>query len=367
MTDPTLVVAQPSTAEGVPTVDPAASTTASQEDEGAIWEPAEFDVLSGRGASVNSHNGNKKFRALCFARKSLFEAGNHAAKRRISTEIVTTCITEYKSRFLRKSQSKGPWFEMTREQAILKASQVIRDYKRPDRLAQRELVAAAGKKRSRPVSTPMDDVVVPPVPVEPILENPVGISDSDVLCGRGAFVNGHVGNKLLRTLALERKSRFDAGSYTEKRALAAEIVTFISGLSPPGRFLRRPKSSGNDATKAMTVQANDDDPGWEEVGEDYAIHKACQVMRDIARVDRRERDERRRVKKLKKKGLLPVDTMPTVAAVSYPAEVSGGSPVEPTAQSVEQAVAATQQAMDNALQASVQNNVPEKSEDLAIV
>jgi hypothetical protein len=46
--------------------DPEASV---EEGEGATWEPAESDVLSGRGASVNAHQGNKKFRALCFARK----------------------------------------------------------------------------------------------------------------------------------------------------------------------------------------------------------------------------------------------------------------------------------------------------------
>ena len=33
-------------------------------DPGAIWEPLEFDILSGRGAKVNLNPGNAKFRAL---------------------------------------------------------------------------------------------------------------------------------------------------------------------------------------------------------------------------------------------------------------------------------------------------------------
>jgi hypothetical protein len=128
-----------------------------EESRPAIWEPAEEDVLSGRGASVNAHGGNKKFRALCFARKPEFEAGNHAAKRRIATEIVAVS-TNTSGKFLKKKIDKGPWYEMTNEQAILKACQVMRDYKRPDRLAIREMMAQNGsaRKRSRQQeSTPM--------------------------------------------------------------------------------------------------------------------------------------------------------------------------------------------------------------------
>lgn len=113
-----------------------------------------------------SHNlvfqGNKKFRALCFARKPEFEAGNHAAKRRIATEIVDAVFNGGEARFLRRKSEKGPWLELNKEQAILKACQVMRDYKRPDRLAIREMMAQNGqaRKRSRQVeSTPMLDIV----------------------------------------------------------------------------------------------------------------------------------------------------------------------------------------------------------------
>lgn len=122
---------------------------------GAILEPAEHDVLNGRGASVNGHKGNQRFRALCFQRKPEFEAGNHAAKRRVATEIVAA-TTSLHGRFLKRKSDKGPWFALTTERAILKACQVMRDFQRPDRVQLRELQAQNGaRKRQRTTeSTP---------------------------------------------------------------------------------------------------------------------------------------------------------------------------------------------------------------------
>jgi hypothetical protein len=99
---------------------------------------------------------------LCFARKPQFEAGNHAAKRRIATEIAAVVTTNSSGKFLKKKIDKGPWYEMMNEEAILKACQVMQDYKRPDRLAIREMMAQNGsaRKRSRQQeSTPMLDTV----------------------------------------------------------------------------------------------------------------------------------------------------------------------------------------------------------------
>ena len=53
------------------------------------------------------------------------------------------------ARFLRRKSEKGPWLVLTKEQAILKACQVMRDYKRPDRIAQRQMMAANGQARKR--------------------------------------------------------------------------------------------------------------------------------------------------------------------------------------------------------------------------
>lgn len=128
------------------------------------------------------------------------------------------------------------------------------------------------------------------MPLDPIIENPFGVHDHDVLSGRGAFVNGHIGNQRLRGLAIERKIQFDKGNYSEKRALATEIVGIIRSLDPPGRFLKRVTGGNVVPTKAAddtwVLPPRKLDGSWEELSDDKAIHKACQVMRDINRPDR---------------------------------------------------------------------------------
>jgi hypothetical protein len=311
--------------------------------------------------SVNANPGNKRFRALCFSRKHLFDNGNHAAKRRVASDIVKLSLSDFGARFLKRKEDKGPWYEMSSEQALLKACQIMRDHKRPDRLAHRELLAASGngKKRNRATSTPMDDVPQVPAPEELLVENPFGVHDHDVLSGRGAFVNGHVGNERLRVLAQERKTQFDTGNYSEKRSLATEIVTFVRSLDPPGRFMKRV-----DPTKSKPVDDSEEanlalEAGWEELSDEKAIHKSCQVMRDIDRADRKDREERKKIRILKKEGNLPDTPQGTAKGASHDTpssvEVLGGITVG-TSEVVDEAVAAAEEAMDKALKAAAGGN-----------
>ena len=160
-------------------------------------------------------------------------------------------------------------------------------------------------------------------------------------------MNGHTGNQHLRHLATARKSQFDAGTYTEKRALATEIVSIIKGLSPPGRFLRKAKPTrpsihspgddiGDDGVEGQAAKAPPPaESDWEELDMERSIHKACQVMRDIDRQDRKDREERRRAKKqrtegptgenqdIKKKALSDSGTI-TIAIDKAIAAVQGG-------------------------------------------
>jgi hypothetical protein len=105
------------------------------------------------------------------------------------------------------------------------------------------------------------------------------------------FVNGHSGNERLRKLASERKAQFDAGNCMARRNLAMEIVTIIRNLDPPGRFLKQAGVQQTNATGGGGVDTLMDGGGatWEEVTDDKAIHKACQVMRDLDRPDRQDR------------------------------------------------------------------------------
>jgi hypothetical protein len=184
-------------------------------------------------------------------------------------EVVRIAMNDWGTRFLKKDKEKGPWYVMTEEQAILKSSQIMRDYNRPDRVAQRESQPAGKIKRYRDSATPMDDVVFAQVPPEPLVENPFGVHDHDVLCGRGAYVNGNAGNQRLRELALQRKAQFDRGNFTEKRVLATEIVTIIRSLDPPGRFLQRARGAGDGKSTST----------WEELSDERAIHKVRAILR----------------------------------------------------------------------------------------
>jgi hypothetical protein len=104
----------------------------------------------------------------------------------------------------------------------------------------------------------------------------------------------HVGNQKFRVWAVERKDRFDAGNFAEKRTLATEIVQMVRNLDPPGRFLKR--IDPNKPPKATVESPPGLEGLWVELNDEQAIHKACQVMRDIDRPDRKDRGARKKRK-----------------------------------------------------------------------
>lgn len=197
--------------------------------------------------------------------------------------------------------------------------------------------------------------VIPAVPLPPIVENPFGVNDHDVLSGRGAFVNGHIGNARFRELCSERKPQFDAGTYTEKRTLATDVVSIIRSLTPPGRFLKRIKE-GSEPEFASTM------PEWEELSEDKAVHKACQVMRDIARPDRQgDRKRKHKDESLKIKAEDEVEETEVAEAETSAAEAAAAlvsqakdsitmlADTTAEASAVHEAMAATLEALNKAL------------------
>jgi len=246
------------------------------------------------------------------------------------------------------------------------------------------------------------------------------VHDHDVLSGRGAFVNGHVGNQRFRKLAVDRKPQFDAGNYSVKRALATEIVGIIRSLDPPGRFLKRVKKkkkknnttvrdnqqqttttdqnnnnkddndnndnnhAGDDNTDNSSTTGEDNnnndnttdngnnrevpvrglDGSWEELSDDRAIHKACQVMRDINRPDRagekptsgcsdNDKDDEERIST---DGPKNADNLHNKQGVST--KVGG----ETVVQVVEEAVAVTEEALDRALDVQKKSTTEEPAE-----
>lgn len=152
------------------------------------------DILSGRGATINQHPGNKLFRSMCADRKPEFDTATNGQKRQIALQIVES-VLEWNppGRFIERvndtnancspqeveqyfyevdvdtklvgsslvyfnnmgyTQKKnkklmrelGPWRDMGIEKAIQKACGVIRDHKRPDRVALRAMGMLRKKK-----------------------------------------------------------------------------------------------------------------------------------------------------------------------------------------------------------------------------
>jgi hypothetical protein len=88
---------------------------------------------------------------------------------------------------------------------------------------------------------------------------------ADVLDGRGGLINSHIGNVRFRALVDSRRLQYlDSAKKAEKALIAASIVAEIR--SSGGRFLRKfPETIG-----------------WVEIGNERAIKKAGQALREIA-------------------------------------------------------------------------------------
>jgi len=97
---------------------------ARQLNETSVVEPAENDVLCGRGGFTNSHPGNIRFRKKALEFRSWYEQSSKEEKHRIA-ELLVESITSEGHRFLGKGKD-GSWHEMV-QGAHRKASQALRE------------------------------------------------------------------------------------------------------------------------------------------------------------------------------------------------------------------------------------------------
>jgi hypothetical protein len=86
-------------------------------------------------------------------------------------------------------------------------------------------------------------------------------TENDVLMGRGGKNNQWVGNEQLRSFARAQCENYRLSSKKGKSYISRELVRQVRELSPPGRFLKKDKETGE----------------WEDVGDDVAREKASQV------------------------------------------------------------------------------------------
>ena len=302
----------------------------------------DHDVLSGRGGAVNGHPGNAHFRQLCIMHKRQFDSGNSATKRHIAADIVDMIQSlDPPGRFLKQREFSGEegheasqtktgasfrggskiedmdWIELGREKSILKAMQVMRDYDRADRTDRYSSNKAGDGNRKRKASAnghcmyALTDQMKEQQELastrgagtieadtrtllyaEEGCDNGIIPTDSDVLNGRGGFVNAHAGNKYFRFLAMHRKEVFDAADQDRKKEIAADIVQLVHSQDPPGRFLRRAVAPSEPKTEdeALYSPPRGFHGPWEVLDPEEANRKAVQALRDLKREKKKRKD-----------------------------------------------------------------------------
>jgi len=92
--------------------------------------------------------------------------------------------------------------------------------------------------------------------------------EHDVLFGRGGATNHYAGNKVYRKLVLNKTTEYENGTRMGRGIIAMDIVRSWRAQDPPGRFLKK---------------AIDDDLLWNDVGDDRAKEKTCQLFREHRR------------------------------------------------------------------------------------
>eukprot|EP00984_Skeletonema_dohrnii_P018862 scaffold8921_cov81-Skeletonema_dohrnii-CCMP3373.AAC.2 len=308
-----------------------------------IFGHNENDVLLGRGATTNIHPGNIHFRNICAAAKPNFAVATNSEKRQIAIETaqhvmamdppgrflervedgdinihedgtgtfdglggaysnvdVHSLMSPSDAKYLNESgwaQNKaskhwkkalGPWRDVGMEKAVQKTCAVIRDHKRQDRIALKAMGML--KKNSKKTNLLGYSSQVQPGELQAVATQPAdpgGIipTQNDIIIGRGAFINSHIGNIQFRAYCSERKERFDSSTPAEKRACALEVINLVKQLVPPARFLKRDPRALQQAVPtgdgSYRLPPRGLEGPWEEVPHDKACAKTIQVLRDL--------------------------------------------------------------------------------------
>lgn len=113
---------------------------------------------------------------------------------------------------------------------------------------------------------------MPPVPGDDKVKNPITeIHENDVLLGRGGLTNTNPGNIKFRKLVSKYRVHYCTAPKGDKGALARYLCNYVRAMH--GRFLAKAP----------------DDPSWYEVGDDKAVSKCGQALREgTAEFNRKE-------------------------------------------------------------------------------
>jgi len=126
----------------------------------------------------------------------------------------------------------------------------------------------------------------------------VGLRDMDIVCGRGAPTNYHVGNELFRGLVSNYQTSYFCAKRSDKPRIAMKVLDVLQ--SRGARFVRRQKNGHSSTTGNVQSAAVADGSGntlnkvkgsppsstpssyWVEVPHKLAYEKVCQALRDGA-------------------------------------------------------------------------------------
>ena len=94
----------------------------------------------------------------------------------------------------------------------------------------------------------------------------VALRDNDIVCGRGAPTNFHIGNSQFRELVLDYHRAYFVAKRSDKPRIAMKVLDVLA--SQGARFVRRIKGRSSASSQ------------WEEVAHKVAYEKVCQALRD---------------------------------------------------------------------------------------
>lgn len=95
-----------------------------------VIEPTMNDVLYGRGGATNKHEGNRKFRHLCWKNHGRYQLADLDGKADLAEEMVAKWTDQSPpGRFLKQDRKGGLWYSVSEKDARRKASSTLREVK----------------------------------------------------------------------------------------------------------------------------------------------------------------------------------------------------------------------------------------------
>ena len=105
----------------------------------------------------------------------------------------------------------------------------------------------------------------------------VTLRDMDIVCGRGAPTNYHIGNESFRELVSDYHTSYFCAKRSDKPHIAMKVIDVLQ--SRGARFVRRQKGG---CASAVVAAGGKGSSYWEEVLHKVAYEKVCQALRDGA-------------------------------------------------------------------------------------